>query len=293
MSFFAKATPYLLLVKSRAETLAYAWFTLIGCLLATRGFPQIIPSTLVAVSMALITFSVYFYNDVIDADMDRLNPKRRRRPIHSGKASKKEAMRLVYLTAFSGIVIAMFLNFEIFIICLAWLMLFWAYSYPKIRFKKKAVIKEAVPSIGAFLSVIIGALANGSIPPVVFFAGGFISFFMFFAVPAFRDTTDIEEDKLFGVRSLATILSWKQRLEMAMLCILVIMTLTPLTYMNFGFNVIFPIVVVAMSLLILRFLFPLMNHLEQVKYEKAIKYVTLYFFISQFSMIIASIPILP
>ena len=148
------------------------------------------------------------------------------------------------------------------------------------------------PSVGAFASVLIGALANGLISPTVLFAGLFIFFFMLFNLPAFRDTTDIKEDKMFGVKSLATILSWKQRLEMSILSILVIMTLTPLTYVNFGFNVIFPIVVVAMSLLVLRFIFPLINRLEQTKYERTVKYIASYFYISQIAMVMASIPTL-
>jgi len=292
MNFFAEMKSYLLLLKSRFEILSYAWFVLIGCLIASRGSPQIFPSAVAAASISFIALSVYIYNDVIDADMDRLNPKKKRRPIPSGKVSKKEAMHLVFLLASLGIIMTTFLKIEIFLICLAWLIFFWAYSYPKIRLKNKIIIKEATPSVGAFASVLIGALANGLISPTVLFAGLFIFFFMLFNLPAFRDTTDIKEDKMFGVKSLATILSWKQRLEMSILSILVIMTLTPLTYVNFGFNVIFPIVVVAMSLLVLRFIFPLINRLEQTKYERTVKYIASYFYISQIAMVMASIPTL-
>jgi len=293
MGILVKAKPYLILLKSRVEILSYAWFALIGSLIAGRGFPQTVPTAVTAASISLIALSVYLYNDVIDADMDRLNPKKKRRPIPSGKVSKKEAMRLVYLLASLGTIMTIFLKIEILAIILAWFILFWAYSYPKIRLKNKTVIKEATPSIGAFVSVVLGALANGLISPTVLFAGLFISLFMFFNLPAFRDSTDIKEDKMFGVKSLATILSWKQRLELSILSILAIMTLTPLTYMNFGFNVIFPIVVVAMSLLVLRFIFPLINRLEQAKYEKTVKYIASYFYISQIAMVIASISILP
>jgi len=138
----------------------------------------------------------------------------------------------------------------------------------------------------------MGAVVNGSVGPTIVFAGIFSSLFVFFGVPAFRDTTDIMEDKLFGVKSMATILNWKQRLEMVIFFVLAIMTLTPLTYMNFGFNVIFPIVVVAMGLLALRFLFPLLNHLEEAKYTSALRIMTSYFFLAGISMIIGSLPVL-
>ena len=293
MTFLAKAKPYFLLVKSRAEMASYTWFMLVGGFVASRGFIQVFPTILAAISVFLIAICVYIYNDVIDADMDRLNPKKKRRPIPSGKASKKEAMRLVYLTAILGITISMFLKIEVFAICLSWLVLFLTYSHPKIRLKNKTIIKEATPPIGTFLCMIIGALVNGSIPPSVLFAAGLSAGFIFFSLPAFRDSTDVKEDKMFGVKSLATILSWKRRLEMVILCVLAIMTLTPLTYMNFGFNVIFPIIIVAMSLIILRFLFPLTNRLEQINIEKGVKYVASYFFISQIFMVIASLQIFP
>jgi len=288
-----KVQPYLLLIKSRIqEAFAYVWCMLLGGLIASRGFLNINLTALAVLAILSTALSVYIYNDRIDAEMDRLNPKKKRRPIPSGKASKKEAMYLVYLSAFIGLVTALLVKLEVFLICLAWLIFFWAYSTPQIRLKKKTLVKESTPPIGLFLCVIIGAIINGSISTTVLFAGAFTSLSAFFLIPAFRDHSDINEDKMFGVKSLATILSWKRRLEMAIVFILAFMTLTPLTYINFGFNVIFPIVVVALGFLVLRFLFPLMNRLEQIKYEKALKYVASFYFLTQFSMIIASMPLL-
>jgi len=294
LKILVKARPYVLLIKSRAqEAFAYVWCMLLGGLIASRGGLNVNLTALAILAVLLIGLCVYVYNDVIDADMDRLNPKKKRRPLPSGKASKKEAMYLVYLSGFIGLVTALIVKLEIFLICLAWLIFFWAYSTPQIRLKKRTLIKEGTPPIGFFLCVIMGAIINGSISNTVIFAGLFSALFIFFGIPAFRDTTDIKEDRMFGVKSLATILPWKRRLEMAILFVLGIMTLTPLTYMNFGFNVIFPIVVVAMGFLILRYLFPLLNRLERANYEKALKFMTSYYFLAQISMIIASLSILP
>ena len=288
----AKIQPYVLLIKSRMfEVFVYVWCMLLGGLIASRGFLNINLTALGVLAVLLTALSVYIYNDVIDANMDRLNPKKKRRPIPSGKASEKEAMYLVYLSAFIGLFVALFVKLEIFLICLAWLVFFWAYSTPKIRLKKKTLVKESTPAIGLFLCVIMGAIINGSISNTVLFAGVFTVLSTFFLIPAFRDHSDIKEDKMFGVKSLATILSWKRRLEMAISFILAFMTLTPLTYVNFGFNVILPIIVVALGLLVLRFLFPLMNRLEQIKYEKAFKYVASFYFLTQFTMVISVVPL--
>ena len=252
-----------------------------------------VPTTLTAFSLLLIALGGYLYNDIMDAEMDRLNPEKKGRPIPSGKALKKHAMHLVYFTVSVGIFLSLFVKPRFCLSCLILLTLFWAYSNHKMYFKKKTLVKEGFPSIGYFICVISGALIGGSISITVIFAGIFSALFIFFGLPAFRDTPDVEVDKMFGIKSLATILPWKQRLEMVILFILAIMTLTPLTYMNFGFNVIFPIVVVAMGFLVLRYLFPLLNRLEQTQYKKALKYMTSYFFLSQFSMVLASIFMFP
>jgi len=287
-----RVRPYFLLIKSRLlEGLGFVWCILVGSLIASRGFPQILPTALTILTTLAIALCVYMYNDITDTEMDKLNPNKKRRPLPSGQASAREAMNLAYLAGFAGVALALFLRFEILLICLVWLAWFLAYSEPRIRLKKRFLLKESTPPIGLFLSVIMGAIVNGSVSPTIIFVGMFSALFVFFGVPAFRDTTDIMEDRLFGVKSLATILDWKQRLEMVILFVLAIMTLTPLTYVNFGFNVIFPIVVVAMGLLALRFLFPLLDRLEEAKYTSALRLMTSYFFLSSISMVIGSFPV--
>ncbi|MCW4020396.1 MAG: UbiA family prenyltransferase [Candidatus Bathyarchaeota archaeon] len=275
-----------------AEAFVYVWCVLIGSLIASRGSPQLLPTVLAVLATLFIGLSVYIYNDITDAKMDRHNPKKKRRPLPSGKVSGRDAMSFVYLAILVGMILAIFTKLEVFLMYLGWLGWFLAYSKPPIRLKKKTFLKEGTPPIGLFLSVIIGAVVNGSVSMTVIFAGMFSALFIFFGLPAFRDTTDIKEDAMFGVKSLASILTWKQRLELVILFVLAIMTLTPLTYVNFGFNVIFPIAVVAMGFLVLRFLFPLLGSLEEKRFDAALRYMTTYFFLAQLSMVLASIPII-
>jgi 4-hydroxybenzoate polyprenyltransferase len=280
---------YAALIKSRIpEMIVFVWCVLVGSMIAGQGSIQPLQTLLVALAAFFIGFSVYIYNDIIDSKMDSLNPIKKRRPLPSGKVSEKVARSFVYLASIVGMSLAFIIKLEIALICLVWLVLFLSYSQPQIRLKKKPLLKESTPPMGLFFSVIMGAIVNGAVTITVVFTGIFSALFIFFGLPAFRDTSDIKEDELYGVRSLATILSWKRRLEMVILFILGIMTLTPLTYVNFGFNMIFPIVVVAAGFLALRFLLPLHGHLEERKYGKALKFMTAYFFLSQISMILGS-----
>ena len=91
------------LVKSRSEAIfLWSWGTLISCLIAGQGFPSIY-STLIAVSsVAFLTASVYLYNDIIDREMDTLNPDKGKRPIATGKVSVGFAQRFVFVAAIIG-----------------------------------------------------------------------------------------------------------------------------------------------------------------------------------------------
>ena len=284
---------YAALAKSRTlEAFSYTWLAVVGALITTRGSPQIVPTVLAALTAFTISLCVYIYNDITDMEMDKLNPTKSSRPLPSGRATKEQAKKFVCLAGITGLVLSFFVNFEAFLLCAFWLTWFLAYSTPLLRLKKRLILKESTPALGYFLSTVIGAKATGYITPTVVFSGLLSGLFIFFSLPAFRDTTDIKEDKLHGVRSLATILRWKHRLEMVILAVLAIMTLTPLTYANFGFNAIFPIIVVAMGFLLLRFLFPLASGIEEKKYRSALKVGTVYFFSIQISMILGALPIM-
>ena len=108
-------------------------------------------------------------------------------------------------------------------------------------------------------------------------------------MPAFHDITDVKEDEIFGVRTMAIVLSWTRKVQMLMLFLLAIMTLTPLTYVNLGFNIVLPIVVVAMGLVVLRYLVPLSSAFERTLFIKARKISYVYYFFIHIAMVIATL----
>jgi len=286
------ARAYVLQVKSRkTEIFMWSWAIVVGCLIAGRGFPPVLPTILTALSMLAIATAVYTYNDVTDIELDRLNPIKKNRAVPSGKISVKEAMAIVYTSGFVGVILSFFTNLKTFLLLMLWTALFLLYSNSRIRLKKRFLLKEGTIGIGFFLASLIGGMAVGSVSPAVIFSGIFFAAFVFLGFPAFRDTTDMKEDKLYGVKSLAVLLDWKAKLEMVILFILAVMTLTPLTYVRFNLNVIFPIVVVASSFLILRFLFPLLNRFEQTNYQRAYRFLFGFFLASQIALILGSLPL--
>jgi 4-hydroxybenzoate polyprenyltransferase len=275
----------------RTEVFMWPWVTAVGCMIASRGFPPIIPLATVILSMIAIAICVYTYNDVTDIELDKLNPIKKNRAVPSGTISTREAMDIVYISGPAGIVLALLTDSRAFTFMMIWAALFILYSTPQIRLKKRLLLKEVTIGLGMFLCTVAGGMIVGEITPSVLFAGVFFAVFVSLGFPAFRDTTDMKEDKLYGVKSLAVLLSWKTKLEIVILLILAIMTLTPLTYITFNFNVILPILIVGTCFLVLRFLFPLLNRFEELQYQKAYKSMFVLFVTSQIALILGSLPL--
>jgi len=276
----------------KGSVISWSWTTLIGCFIAGRGFPSILPTICSVSAVLAITLSVYTFNDVIDVEMDKINPKKRNRPLPSGLFTKEDAMRLTYVTGIIGIVMSLFLNRTSFILCLTYLFLFTIYSHPVIRLKKRFIIKESIVASGYILTTLIGGFAvAGKFQSTFVFAGVLYFFFSFMGMPAFHDITDVKEDEIFGVRTMAIVLSWRRKVQMLMLFILAMMTLTPFTYARLGFNAVLPVVVVAMGLIVLRYLIPLSNAFERSLFIKTRKTAYVYYILIHVVLVISTLNI--
>jgi len=287
---------YGLLIRSRSIPIfTWTWVTAIGLLVAARGFPPPLTAALLLLSVAGRAICVYTYNDITDVEMDRFNSVKRNRPLPSGKVSVEDALGLVLLSGTIGMVLSLLISFDTFLLSAIWVALFLTYSNQSIRLKRRFLAKESSIAINFIVATLIAGTSVGSISPSVIFSGVFLCFFTLLAAPAAVDTSDIEEDQKFGGKTLAMVLSWKAKIQMIVGFILVVMTLTPLTYVQLGFNVVFPIMVVAVSLLTLRSLVPLANRVEEVAYEgggsKSFKVLYFFLFVMTLSMAIGAIQI--
>lgn len=242
-SFFKSAS---LLIRSRKEALGlWIWCALVASLLVGRGFPPLQPTLMSIAAFFFIAIAVYTYNDVIDMDADRSNSFKSNRPLPSGLVSRVDAMRLVYISSILGLSISYLNNLSSFLLSLLFFTLFVVYSYPKIHLKKRFLLKELVIPSGILiigLSVCYAILDTFS--PMVFIGFMMFSIFSFFVLPTGFDSTDVEADRLQGVKSIASVLTWRRRLQLAITGMLVIMTITPFTYINFGYNMLLPISIV-------------------------------------------------
>ncbi len=287
---FLRSIP--VLVKSRAEAFfIWSWCTTISCMVVGHGSPPVIPSLMVIGSVFCTAGAVYLYNDVIDAKMDSLNPVKKNRPMASGAVKRSVIMTFIVILAALGLGLSYMINLSTFIIVGGWMALFTIYSYPGIRLKRLFIVKEVVTSAGWPLCSMAGSYAltgTFSLPPV--FAGILLGTFTFLGLPALSDAFDEYEDGVYGVKSLARALDWRRKVQLLGVAVLVMMTVTPLTYARLGFSVILPISVVVLSLVLLRWgIFPIMNKFELATALKARKLTYLYFILTQVLIVISSL----
>lgn len=113
---------------------------------------------LIFIGFSLIASSIYILNDYIDREEDKLHPKKRLRPLASGKVSKKEAIIAMFLLSMSGFTLILSISLNVFFIVLFYVLLNIAYS---LYFKHIAIIDIVIIAIGFVLRLFIGAVATG------------------------------------------------------------------------------------------------------------------------------------
>ena len=133
----------------------------------------------------LLAGSIYLYNDVQDVDKDREHPKKRFRPIPSGKLPVSVALhasRVAVVAALAGSLalnlISRKVGFDFFIICLVYLLMQIAYS---LWLKHIVIIDVGVIAAGFVLRVLAGgAILNIPVSPWIVICTTLLALFLGF-----------------------------------------------------------------------------------------------------------------
>lgn len=242
------------------------------------------------IAVAFISLSVYLYNDIIDSENDMLNDEKKGRPLPSGTVTAEFTRYVSMISGLIGLGITFTINLYCAFFSFVFFLLYFVYSYPLIHLKKRFIVKESVVTSGFLLTSVIGSYAvSGRFVPNALYAGFLNALLSFALQPAFNDTTDIEADRAQGVITLAMVLSWKSKMRLLVLVMLFVMTLTPLTYVQFGYSMILPIYVVAGSLIFLGYVTPIINKYDQVRASNARKLIVIYYTFLQIFAVVGSL----
>jgi len=123
----------------------------------------VLQSFLGFVIFCLASSSIYILNDIIDRDIDRAHPQKRKRPIASGELNIRLALFVSILLAVTSMILSVFLNRSFFIVCFSYILLMTVYS---LALKNIIILDVISIAFGFILRAVAGAVAiNVEISP--------------------------------------------------------------------------------------------------------------------------------
>jgi decaprenyl-phosphate phosphoribosyltransferase len=102
--------------------------------------------------------ATYYFNDLVDFDKDQLHPYKKKRPIASGRISRKLAIIVLIILAVLGLGLAKSINNSFFVISIAYVFLQLAYSSV---LKNLVILDIMTIAIGYMLRIYAGEFATG------------------------------------------------------------------------------------------------------------------------------------
>ena len=110
------------------------------------------------VSFTCVASAVYIFNDFRDIEDDKLHPKKKHRPLASGKVSINSALLTMTVLLLIGFGLMYFNSIQALKILLAYVLMNIAYS---LALKKMAIIDVCIIAIGFVLRLFIGSIVTG------------------------------------------------------------------------------------------------------------------------------------
>lgn len=108
------------------------------------------------VAFCLVSSGVYCINDVLDAESDRLHPRKRLRPVAAGQISPLAAATLGGALMTGGVMVGLMVNPQLALLLVAYSALQVAYS---VGLKREPVIDLAIVTAGFLMRAVAGGVA--------------------------------------------------------------------------------------------------------------------------------------
>jgi 4-hydroxybenzoate polyprenyltransferase len=115
---------------------------------------NVINTIIVFILFSLLASSMYVFNDLMDIQEDKNHPKKKLRPLASGKISKNTARFLIATFSLFSLFMAYMLNQKLFIVLLIYFILNIAYS---LKLKHITIVDIFVIATGFVLRLFAGA----------------------------------------------------------------------------------------------------------------------------------------
>jgi len=186
------------------------------------NFLAIIRMTLpLPLASLLVTAGTYVMNDLVDADLDRVNGKKR--PIPSGLVSKRQAQAFVAFTFGAAVLLTMSTFRPISLIIMTLMLAIGvAYSAPKIALMKRFLIKTVSIAIFYSLCALLGMTSSYNLglameSPVLVTNVLLTLAIMVFISSTLNDMGDLDGDKNAGRRTIPIVIGKDNTIKLTMI----------------------------------------------------------------------------
>ena len=242
LAHFARSC--LLMARSEVRVTIFVWALITSYLIASNLRPATFTMVLLVSSGYLLSLGVYIANALGDLEEDRINSPSR--PLPSGAVGSHEAILFSILLLSSSLSIASFISLPTLALYTVCIFLGIAYSTPRIQAKRVFQFKIIIPVAGSAIFSLAGGSAAQSMNPVIFFAA--IAFALFALVTLLLgDIADVRGDRLAGVRSLPIVIGAKNSVKFVTIIPAILCILGILAYQFVNMNVLFLILIIAIS----------------------------------------------
>jgi geranylgeranylglycerol-phosphate geranylgeranyltransferase len=183
----------------------------------------------------MIAVGMYILNDLVDADLDKVNSKNR--PIPSGLVSRKQAWSFIILT--NGAALGMLiitLDLASIVLVVPMMLIGILYSMTKIALMNRFVLKNIAIALFYMLCTMLGITSsygidlaiNNPIVPIHIVA---MSGIMIFCCSIINDLGDTKGDKSAGRRTIPLVLGGKNTIK---LLIILLSSMPAISWMLYG-----------------------------------------------------------
>jgi geranylgeranylglycerol-phosphate geranylgeranyltransferase len=209
---------------TRPHNLAVAALTiLVGWAVASGGPPN--AALLLAIAAGtLVTAAGNVINDYFDAEIDRINKPRR--PIPSGRISRRDSWRYYWLLSIAALGLAAAGGPGVLVCAAAWTLCLYAYSaWLKTRLLLGNLMVSAVSSSGFGLGAWLAGDWTASLVPAA------LAFLFVMGREIVKDVEDLRGDRAGGASTLALALGARRALVVALVFFALFVALVPWPYL--------------------------------------------------------------
>jgi 4-hydroxybenzoate polyprenyltransferase len=249
----------------------YTWPAMISFLIASISVGQleILSVVKLVIAVTLVSFGVYFYNDLKDLEDDLKNlemgnPVPASRPIGSGLVTKTQLKLFIVVASVTGLVFAYSVNYHILVFQVIYLGLGFLYSTNPFRLKKRFLFKQLTIALGVILADLSGAYAVGVFNSQILFMLA-LNTALCIGVNPIIDIRDMPGDRLMGVKTIPVVWGPETTIRLYFATLIAIGIGSIIGYVQMGFSIAMPLLAVTIVTAWIYVSLPLLGKYDDIR----------------------------